>query len=286
MSNNEFDNTGYGAIIEVSPELKKFVHYSEKSFRLFIESTYKNPSVLLQNNNHVFNNICCIAKNTSYSIRLLSSWGQPIEAYMLLRIRLDQLINCSYLIYENPNIGIFAYINYYPKIQKQILNSFENDELLKNGLKSLFPQLFENLENKIKSTEDYIEQELQKDDLLSKNNWTKYSIRDRAKERDKLVLNTDAISKNSLEELYVNIFKVSSSVVHSDSAAVKNNFYTVNENGIIIPQMHYIYISLIQNALIDIIECYELSIKFGFDLRKKFHELYNHFLRDVKNLKL
>ena len=94
MNSNEFDNTGYGAIIEVSSNLKKFIHYSEKSFRWFIEETYRNPSVLLTNNNSIFNNICCIAKNTSYSIRLLSSWGQPIEAYMLLRIRLDQLINC------------------------------------------------------------------------------------------------------------------------------------------------------------------------------------------------
>lgn len=286
MNNNEFDNTGYGAIIDVAPELKKFVHYSEKAFRWFIESTYQNPSVLHQNYNHVFNNICCIAKNTSYSIRLLSSWGQPIEAYMLLRIRLEQLINCSYLIHEMPNIGILAYTNYYPKIHKQILNSLESDKMLNDSLKNLFPQLFDNLGEKIKSAENHINRELQKGDLLSQNNWTKYSIRDRAKERDKLAQNTDDISKNSLQELYVNIFKVSSSVVHSDAAAVTNNFYTVNGNGILIPQMHYIYISLIYNALMDIIECHELSIKFGLDLKQKYHELYNNFLRDVKNIKL
>jgi len=79
---------------------------------------------------------------------------------------------------------------------------------------------------------------------------------------------------------------VASSVVHSDAAAITNNFYTVNENGILVPQMHYIFISLIQNALIDIIECYELSMKFGFELEQKYHKLYNNFLNDVKNIKL
>lgn len=286
MNNNEFDNTGYGAIIDVAPELKKFVHYSEKSFRWFIESTYHDPSILYQNYNYVFNNICCIAKNTSFSIRLLSSWMQPIEAYMLLRIRLDQLINCSYLIHEKPEIGILAYMKYYPKIHKQILNSLQSDELLKDSLKKLFPQLFDNLGDKIKIAENHISQELQKDDLLSQSNWTKYSIRDRAKERDKLVQSADDVLKNSLENLYVNIFKVSSSVVHSDAAAVTNNFYTVNESGILIPQMHYVYISIIYNALMDIIECYELSTKFGFDLKQKYHELYNDFLRDVKNIEI
>ena len=286
MNSNEFDNTGYGAIIEVSSNLKKFIHYSEKSFRWFIEETYRNPSVLLTNNNSIFNNICCIAKNTSYSIRLLSSWGQPIEAYMLLRIRLDQLINCSYLIYEDPDLGINSYMNYYPKFHKRILNSLENDLLLKKSLQNIFPKLFENLDEKIAFVDEYIRQKIDNDTSLPKDNWTKFNVRDRARERDKYVLNTDDISKNSLEELYINIFKVSSSVVHSDASAISNNFYTVNPNGILIPQMHYIFISLIQNALMDIIECHELSRKFKFNIGQKYYDLYNAFLKDVKSIKL
>ena len=51
-------------------------------------------------------------------------------------------------------------MNYYPKFHKRILNSLENDLLLKKSLQNIFPKLFENLDEKIAFVDDIFAKKL------------------------------------------------------------------------------------------------------------------------------
>jgi hypothetical protein len=54
------------------------------------------------------------AETTSFSIRLSNSWALCLPAFATTRIRLEQLIVCSYLVHENESLGLAPFIQYMP----------------------------------------------------------------------------------------------------------------------------------------------------------------------------
>ena len=137
----KYDNDGYGPILGIlERELAPFIKISEKSFRCFIEAISRKPYLLKNKYNFILHHLLSNAKNNIFSIRLLSTWGQPIEGYALLRIRLEQLIVASYLINEKPDKGIEAFDKHYPIIEYNILKANDKNDNLKLALSFLFPE--------------------------------------------------------------------------------------------------------------------------------------------------
>jgi hypothetical protein len=282
LKNYKYDNIGYGQVLEVLPEISPYIIFSEKSFRFFIEGISLNPSSLNVNNNFIFNLINNNSKNLSYSIRLLTTWGQINEAYILLRIRLEQLIVCSYLIHEKEEIGLLPFINFFPNIEYNLSKVFKNNDQLKEVLSTLFPELSNKASDRIKEITQLVENSFEFENGELKRKWTKLKVNQLAERRDKLINQKDLISSFLLANYYNTTYKLSSSLVHSDVASISSNFITTNINGILLPQTYYLFINLIQNAHFDIIQCYEISKRMKLNISDKYENLYKEYQLQIK----
>lgn len=279
----QYDNTGYGPILDLmEKELSPYVKISERSFSCFNEAFSKNTHLLKNENNHILYLLLNNSKNASFSIKLLSTWGQPIEGYALLRIRLEQLIISSYLINEKPEIGIEAFKKFRPVVEYNILKANDKNENLKLALSYILPE-FGNGYNKIMSElqKQVVETYEFKDDNY-KRKWTNLYINQLAEHRDKLINSNDVISKTNLLDFYNTIYKISSSIVHSDVSSISTNFIKVNEQGILNPHEVYIFTNLITLAQFDIIQCYETAKYLNLHIDNKFISLNDDYLNQTK----
>lgn len=284
MNNSQkYDNSGYGPILELlEKELAPYIKISEKAFRYFIEGISRKPYLLKSKNNHIFNLLLNNAKNTSFSIRLLSTWAQPIEGYALLRIRLEQLIVSSYLINEKSKKGIGPFKKYYPVIEYNLLKANDKNENLKLALSIILPKLGNAYDSKMKELQKQIEDSFEIKENIYKRKWTNLYINQQAERRDKLVDSNDEISKIKLLDYYNTIYRISSSIVHSDIASISTNFITINEHGILKPQELYSFTNLITLAQFDIIQCYETAKYLNLNIDDKYINLNKDYLNQVK----
>jgi len=283
-NDNKYDNTGYGPILELlEKELSPYIKITEKAYRYFIEAFSKKPYLLKTKNNLILHHLLSNAKNTSFSIRLLSTWGQPIEGYALLRIRLEQLIVSSYLINEKSEKGFEPFKKYYPVIEYSLLKGNDKNDNLKLALSRFLPGTGNRYDKRMKELQEQIEKcfDVQNDNY--KRKWTNLNIIQLAEHRDKLVDNNDEISKIKLLDYYNTIYKIASSVVHSDIASISTNFITFDKHGILKPQDLYLFTNLITLSLFDIIQCFETAIFIKLDLNEKYLNLYNSYLNQIKS---
>lgn len=285
MKNNiKYDNTGYGPILEIlEPELSPYVKISEKAFRYFIESISQKIYILKHTDYIILHHLLSNAKNTSFSIRLLSTWGQQIEGYALLRIRLEQLIVSSYLINEIPEKGMEPFKKYYPVLEYNLLKANDKNDNLKLALSYIIPEFGNGYSNRMKELQNSIEKSFEISDDNYKRKWTNLFINELAEQRDKLVNKNDEISRIKLLDYYKTIYKIASSIVHSDIASISSNFIIPNEQGILLPQELYVFTNLITLAQFDIIQCYETAKKLKLNIDNKFVELNKDYLEQVKN---
>lgn len=119
-------------------EIKAFSQLSEKAFRIFAELVKDKAKELLESINHLFYRMVYIAGTTSTSIRLINSWAFTLPAFALLRIRLEQTIICSYLIYEDISIWLEKFLSYNPIGQFKGMKVAMEDESLKKILEKDF----------------------------------------------------------------------------------------------------------------------------------------------------
>jgi hypothetical protein len=285
MSNiPQYDNSGYGPLLNLmEKELSPFVMISEKAFRYFIEASSKKNDLLKNENNNIFYLLLTNSKNSSFSIKLLSTWGQPIEGYALLRIRLEQLIVSSYLINEKGEKGIEPFKKYRALSDYNLLKANEKNENLKIALSYIFPEFGNGYSKLISEIHKQVEKsfEIKKDKFRRK--WTSLYINQLAEHRDKLIDHNDAISKNKLLDYYNSIYRISSSIVHSDIASITTNFIKTNDQGILQPQEVYIFTNIITLAQLDIIHCYEIAKYFQLDINDKYMSLNDEYLNRLKD---
>ena len=282
-NSNKYDNTGYGPILELlEKELSPYIKISEKAFRYFIEAFSKKPYLLKSKSNLILHHLLSNAKNTSFSIRLLSTWAQPIEGYALLRIRLEQLIVSSYLINEKPEKGLEPFNKYYPVIEYSLLKANDKNDNLKLALSYFLPELGNGYNKRMKELQKQIEESFEIKDDNYKRKWTNLFINQLAEHRDKLIDANDEISKVKLLDYYNTIYKISSSVVHSDIASISTNFITIDEHGILKPQELYLFTNLITLSLFDIIQCFETAKFLKLNINDKYISLYKNYLNQVK----
>jgi hypothetical protein len=281
--NIKYDNTGYGPVLDViENELSPYIKFSENAYRIFIESFSKKAYLLKNKNNKIFNYLLSNSKNMSFSIRLLSTWSQPIEAYALLRIRLEQLIISSYLLHANAEEGIEAFKKYEPIIEYDLLKANNKNDNLKSALSSIFPNVNLDYEKRMNDLKKIIENSYEIKDGKIKRKWTILQINQLAEERDKLIDSNDKISSIKLLDFYNTIYKMSSSVVHSDIASISPNFLNITDENIIIPQYTYTFTNIIMLAQFDIIQCHEISKKFKLKIEDKYLKLFIKYIEQVK----
>jgi len=282
-NSNKYDNTGYGPILDVlEKELSPYVKISEKAFRYFIEAFSKKAFLLKSKSNLIMHHLLSNAKNSSFSIRLLSTWAQPIEGYALLRIRLEQLIVASYLINEKPEKGLEPFKKYYPVLEYGLLKINDKNDNLKLALSFILPELANEYSNRMKELQKQIEESFEIKDNNYKRKWTNLYINQLAEHRDKLIDDKNEISKIKLLDYYNTIYKISSSLVHSDIASITANFITTDEYGILKPQEMYVFTNIITLSLFDIIQCYETAKFLELDINDKYISLYKNYLNQVK----
>lgn len=280
----KFDNTGYGPLLDtLQDELSPYIIFSEKAYRIIIERFSKKSHLLLNKNNKIMHLLLSNAKNTSFSIRALSTLAQPIEAYALLRIRLEQLIISSYLIHEEQEKGITSFKNFYPVIEYNLAATINKNENLKRAISLAFPEYVHLLDEKIKSIFKRMEESYDFQDDIYKRKWTNLKINQLAERRDKLIDSHDVISQFKLLDYYNTVYKIASSIVHSDVASISENFITLNDSNVVVPQELYVFTNIITLVHFDIIQCYEVAKYFKLDLTDEYLGLYKKYQSKIKN---
>lgn len=149
------------------------------------------------------------AKNISYSLRYLISWGMVFPAVALARVRLEQTIVFSYLLYEKPEKGLIPYVSHFPinvylgakrsVNDKDISKHYKTDmDTLKNVAvdfqKRTFPEFDES------------------NDKFSRK-WTNPDLLSMVKKRDEMAKDTSIISRHRLEIFYQSIYPEASSII-------------------------------------------------------------------------
>ena len=134
----------------------------------------------------------------------------------------------------------------------------------------------------MKELQKQIEESFEIKDDNYKRKWTSLYINQLAEHRDKLIDANDEISKIKLLDYYNTIYKIASSVVHSDIASISTNFITTDEHGILKPQDLYLFTNLITLSLFDIIQCFETAKFLKLNINDKYLSLYNSYLNQVK----
>ena len=115
-----------------------------------------------------------------------------------------------------------------------------------------------------------------------KKKWTNLNIKQLAEQRDKLIDEHNVISNFKLSVYYDTLYKISSSIIHSDIASIAPDFISPNEQGIISPQVMYVFTNIITLVHFDIIQCYETAKSLSLNIEKKFIELYKNYQDKIK----
>jgi hypothetical protein len=246
----------YGPILDSTPSIKHFLWISEQAFIRTAELIGNDAKDWNNPNARVIQALMYHALNTSLSIRILTTNAQTLEAFALLRMRLEQLIVSSYLLHSKD--GFDAFIADLSRVDYRAVNNLQKDQTLKSMVESFFGDRISNV------TEKAIEAEKIKDPLFDtvtgqiKRKWTTLSTYDLAIARDKLISSDDSISSTKLGWFYISIYKTASILLHSDTGIITNNYLDIAPDKLPAPQLGYFFLDLLNNAHFDIIQCYEI----------------------------
>jgi len=222
-----------------------------------------------------------IAGTTSTSIRLINSWAFTLPAFALLRIRLEQTIICSYLIYEDISIGLEKFLSYNPIGQFKGMKVAMEDESLKKILEQDFKGFDKLKEDAITMQQDRTPGFSFEDDKFERS-WTKLTLRAIANKRDSLAPN-EPLVKHPLEREYVSIYKVASAVVHAEADTFGKsflNFYAGPDGStVLMPVPRYAYVIAFFTARYDILQCHEVLKRVGIDPEARYVELMDKLLK-------
>ncbi len=261
-------------------EIKAFSELSEKAFSIFNSLIKDKGKHLLKPINHLFYRMAYIADMTSASIRLINSWVYTLPAFALLRVRLEQTIICSYLIYEDEAVGLDKFIKYISVHRYEGMKIAMEDESLKKHLKE-YKYHGKLKKDAIEAQKEWNPNFTNEHDKFERS-WTKFDLRSIAKKRDSLVPNEPLI-KHPLEREYVSIYKVASSIVHADCDSLSHSFLDFfpapDGSPILMPIPTYAAIIVFFNARYDILQCHEVLNRVGISPGQQYIDLMDEFFK-------
>jgi hypothetical protein len=163
-----------------------------------------------------------LAENTSWSARLLVSWDAPLPAIALGRVRLEQIVVCSYLIHEDTDAALTPYLMHYPidsyKSNKEAIKNAQLKHFLSEDAHDATFQAAFAAKQRIDATFDG------SISSLNRSKWTELDLLSMAKRRDMLTKDTKNISRYPLELSYLSFYRDFSSMVHSGSLSISPEF--------------------------------------------------------------
>lgn len=267
----------YGPLINSIPELKEYLNISEQAFILASELSGNSPKDWGSLEARVLSLLMYHSLNTSLSVRLLTTFAQPIEAFGLLRIRFEQLIVSSFLINSDKKEGFEPYVADINRTDYRFSQSIKNiDPTIYSVLEKVYKDEIEKSKLKAYFNEKSIDPNFDFENDQLKNSWTKYNKYAMCTKRDSLVDNTDPIQSIKLSQIYLSIYKPASVFIHCETGIMTENYLT-NYNGLPSPNISFILTNLINLAQIDIIQNYEV-LKFIKPVKKnKLIDLFNNF---------
>lgn len=264
----------YGPIANIE-EISNFAKLSNEAFELFDELVNKNWATLNRPTHHLFIRIIYQAKTTSFAINLNNSWVLILPAFSLLRVRLEQLIVCSYLVHEDEEIGLLPFVRH-TSIREYInLRTAMEDEAIKDKLAHLID--FNRSEDAaIKDQEELTPGFKVENDKFSRD-WTKLDLRSMAKRRDVLSAKANLTLDKKLELSYITLYRVASSLIHADCSSLSTSFLNLfsvpGGKPVLMPVPSWASIVAANSARYDIIQCCEVLNYLGIPVMQEYKSM-------------
>ncbi len=252
-----------------------FSALSERAFMAFHDEVDSQMDIVSTPTQHLFLRMAYQAETTSLGIRLNNSWALCIPAFSMTRTRLEQTILCSYLIHEEESKGLVPYVKYIPIGEYRGLKSSMEEPSLAEHLQH-FVDLDQSRDEAIKAQEEFAPGfTIENDKFVRK--WTKLDLRSMARRRDKLVSQSHFVLKHSLEREYLSIYKVASSVVHSECSSLSFRFLDLfpspTGKPVLMARPSWAMIVTASTAHYDILQCYEILTWLGVSCDDVFQSL-------------
>lgn len=266
-------------------EVQAFYKISKKAFAIFDNAIALNWESLSRPLHHLFIRMSYQAKSTSMAIGLINSWALNLQAIALLRTRLEQIIVCSYLIYEDEDKGLRRFVIYVPiQDQKNIAAAMESSDLRKELQGIIDPSL--SMAN-AEEAQEALSPGISLDNGKFQRKWTDLDLRSMAKRRDNLAANKKgAFNGHSLEREYLSIYKVSSSVVHADCASLSYRFLDLipspSGKKVLMALPAWAPIVAAATAHYDLLQCYEIQSWLKTDFLDEYESLLNDWKEATK----
>jgi len=239
---------------------------SRKALETFDKLISANAKELTRPLHHLFLRMAYQAETTSQAARLLITYNLTIPALALIRVRLEQLIVCSYLIHEEKREGIEPFVHFID-IQEhlQMRVAVANKAMAEHLTAVDFPLL----EAKAIEAQQKLTPEFSPVTDRFQRHWTPLDLHSMTKRRDVLASSKTRIHKIKLETCYVSVYKTLSSIVHSDCSSLSFNYidlFASNAGQVIMTTCPF-WAAFGSNfcAMFDIIQCYEILHFLGID---------------------
>lgn len=260
-------------------EFQVFSRLSNDVYSYFNEIFSAKSKELKRPMHHMFYRFKYLAESSSHSFRLISSWTFGLPALALLRVRLEQLIVCSYLIYEDVSQGLSNYLKH-TAINKyyQIKTSFQ-DGIIKDRLETKFDLL--KMANGARLAQIEIDPEYNMASDKFQRKWTKLNLRSMAIRRDSLA--ATKFRAHSLEREYLTFYNVLSSLTHSDCSTISHEYlgeYAAEGKIVLMTKPEWIIIGLACMAHYDILQCHEILNFFNIDVEEHFGILMGQWQKE------
>ena len=177
---------------------KRFFDLSAESFSLYhnkIRAADSNDLIV-----QFWARLAYYAESTSWSMRLLTSWDASLPAIALARVRLEQIIICSYLIHENTNDGLGPYL------KNLHVERFWNSKHAERNpvLKKILDEIKEKQSPGLQQVREKILENYSFETFNRK--WTKLDLFSMSKKRDTLTKRLPNISHLPLELSYAAVY--------------------------------------------------------------------------------
>ncbi len=276
---------GYGALanLEGFAIIPKLVRLSERAWETYTVSIIGYNVAKDQEAADILGSIIYHGQNCSYSIGLLTTWAESLEALALLRIRFEQLLTSSYLVHAPREDGLERFRRSVHRMDLNVLRK------MKSGHAPMYEFLEKILGDKIKQAEAEAEtwERGANPDYKSgqrvDQNWTNKDNLTLAKERDKLAKGKHFISDVSLEHYYHGFYRHASGIVHVDPNLLTSNYVTsAGPLNLPVPNLLQIFINLMLCAHFDIVQAFEVASYFDVGGTKEFERLFREFSSAVE----
>lgn len=271
---------GYGRLAKLQDWdiIPRLVRFSERAWEAYAFSFVSGGAVSDQDAADILGTIVYHAQNCSYSIGLLTTWGQPLEALALLRIRFEQLLTSSYLVHAPRQDGLQRFGRSIHRMDLNVLRKMRNGNApILRLLERIFGDEIRQAERQSENKERIVNPDYKSGQRVDQS-WTNKDNLTLAIERDKLARNKHLISDICLENYYHGFYRHASGIVHVDPNVLTSNYITnAGPLNLPVPNLLQIFINLILCAHFDIVHTFEVSSFFGVGQAKEFEKLFGEF---------